>query len=84
MQFERAADGTAPLPRPSIDTGMGLERIAAAQGVYSNTTPMLSPISSRRRPSSRTSKSAPTRRQTSPYASSPITPEPPDSWSPTA
>ena len=38
MQFERAADGTmTPLPRPSIDTGMGLERIAAVmQGVYSN------------------------------------------------
>ena len=38
MQFERSADGTmAPLPRPSIDTGAGLERVAAAmQGVYSN------------------------------------------------
>ena len=30
MEFERSADGTlSPLPAPSIDTGMGLERIAA-------------------------------------------------------
>ncbi|HUP20705.1 MAG TPA: alanine--tRNA ligase [Gemmatimonadota bacterium] len=38
MQFERKADGTqVPLPDPSVDTGMGLERIAAVvQGVYSN------------------------------------------------
>ncbi|MBN1334517.1 MAG: alanine--tRNA ligase [Deltaproteobacteria bacterium] len=38
MQYERRADGTlTPLPRPSIDTGAGLERIAAAcQGVFSN------------------------------------------------
>ncbi|MGB0639185.1 MAG: alanine--tRNA ligase [Myxococcota bacterium] len=38
MQFNRDADGTMePLPRPSIDTGMGLERVAAVmQGVYSN------------------------------------------------
>jgi alanyl-tRNA synthetase len=37
-QFERAADGNLkPLPRPSVDTGMGLERIAAVmQGVHSN------------------------------------------------
>ncbi|HWU36184.1 MAG TPA: alanine--tRNA ligase, partial [Candidatus Acidoferrum sp.] len=38
MQFERYADGTIkPLPKPSIDTGLGLERIAAiVQGVDSN------------------------------------------------
>ena len=38
MQFERFADGSMkPLPRPSVDTGMGLERIAAVlQKVYSN------------------------------------------------
>jgi alanyl-tRNA synthetase len=38
MQFDRASDGTmAPLPAPSVDTGMGLERIAAVmQGVHSN------------------------------------------------
>jgi alanyl-tRNA synthetase len=38
MQFDQAADGTrTSLPRPSIDTGMGLERIAAVlQGVHDN------------------------------------------------
>ena len=38
MQYQRAADGTlTPLPKPSVDTGMGLERIAAVmQGVHSN------------------------------------------------
>jgi alanyl-tRNA synthetase len=38
MQFDRSADGEmASLPKPSVDTGMGLERIAAVmQGVHSN------------------------------------------------
>ena len=38
MQFEQSADGSrTPLPKPSVDTGMGLERIAAVmQGVHSN------------------------------------------------
>jgi len=38
MQYERSADGTmAPLPRPSIDTGMGLERVVAIkEGALSN------------------------------------------------
>ena len=47
MQYDRDAQGTLnPLPRPSIDTGMGLERIAAVkQGVLSNyDTDLIKPI----------------------------------------
>ncbi|MBZ7946366.1 alanine--tRNA ligase [Campylobacter sp. RM10541] len=38
MQYERSADGTlSPLPKPSIDTGMGLERVMAIkEGKFSN------------------------------------------------
>ena len=50
MEFERQADGTlGPLPAPSIDTGMGLERIVAVlQGTVSNyETDLFTPLLAR-------------------------------------
>lgn len=52
MQFDQKADGTrVPLPRPGVDTGMGLERLAAVlQGVFSNyETDLFVPIMERTR-----------------------------------
>ncbi len=46
MQYEKTKDGQFPLPKPSIDTGAGLERVSAAmQGVYWNyDTDLFQPI----------------------------------------
>ncbi|MDX6710169.1 MAG: alanyl-tRNA synthetase, partial [Blastocatellia bacterium] len=47
MQYDRSKDGTlTPLPKPSVDTGMGLERVAVVlQGVKSNyDTDLIRPI----------------------------------------
>jgi len=46
MQYERTKDGLTPLPKPSVDTGAGFERLLAAmQGVYWNyDTDLFQPI----------------------------------------
>ena len=86
MQFEHAAPAASAcaLPRPSIDTGMGLERIAAVlQGMHDNYDIDLfrALIRASRRSDRRRSRRAAQGRA---IASSPTTCAPPPSWSPTA
>ena len=77
MEFERSADGTlTPLPAPSIDTGMGLERITAVlQSKESNyDTDVFMPLLARdRRAGRRPLRGHDERSRTSRCASSPTT-----------
>ena len=76
MQFNRSADGVlTPLPKPSVDTGMGLERITTVmQGVHSNyDTDLLQGIIRHIEKLTRQEVSARTRRTTSPCGSLPTT-----------
>ena len=87
MQFERDASGTlTPLPKPSIDTGMGLERIAAVvQGKHSNyDTDLLRAAHRARERAGGQALRRRARTTTSRCASSPTTAAPPRSSSPTA
>ena len=80
MQFNRDASGVlTPLPRPSIDTGMGLERVAAVlQGKLSNyDTDLILPIIERAGRPVRHRPTAPMRASIPPCASTPIMPAPP-------
>ena len=80
MEFDRGEGGTlTPLPAPSIDTGMGLERITSViQGKLSTyDTDLFQPIAARDRASARAAPTrAPRDRSITPTcrcASSPIT-----------
>ena len=85
MQFEALPGGERiNLPRPSVDTGMGLERIAAVlQGVHDNYDidlfrALIAPAPSSTGVDARRARSAPR------TGSSPTTCARPPSWSPTA
>ena len=85
MQFNRDAAGVHdPLPKPSIDTGMGLERISAVvQGVKSNyDSDLLRPLIAGIESLAGQAYGARNRR-TCPSGSSPTIPGPPPFWSPT-
>ncbi len=82
MQYDRDVSGKlTPLPRPSIDTGMGLERVAAVlQGKLSNyDTDLICPIIEHAARAVRRDATATTRASTPCCASPPTTRAPPRS-----